>query len=321
MKQLYNFYLFSAIQIKKEVRKTETKNNNKIKIKKLPYACLSNAEIIKVFEGNGIIEVESMQKAPFSLSNRFVRLSKTEYVDKKTGELKKYKKTETRNQNPNEVRKTFKALRRLINYNFCAGNNEKHITLTYGKLQKDYKQVNSDFRQWWRKIKKHFPSLEYICVTEYQASGSIHLHVLVKDISNADLPLDKTLLNETWTKGFSKVTNIESNSNLGAYFSARFTDIDLKEDIQNENTSKLILKGQRLKFYKTNQRIFTTSRGIVRNKGHTATLEEVENITRGANLVYANSKIITKINEKGKEYIINRCTYQQYNKNLKEEKK
>ena len=108
---------------------------------------------------------------------------------------------------------------------------------------------------------------------------------------------------------------------FGAYFCARFTDIDLKEDIQNENTSKLILKGQRLKFYKTNQRIFTTSRGIVRNKGHTATLEEVENITRGANLVYANSKIITKINEKGKEYIINRCTYQQYNKNLKEEKK
>lgn len=302
-----------------EVRKTETKNN-KIKIKKLPYACLSNAEIIKVFEGNGIIEVESMQKAPFSLSNRFVRLSKTEYLNKETGEIKYYKKTETRNQNPNEVRKTFKALRRLINYNFCARNNEKHITLTYGKLQKDYKQVNKDFRHWWRKIKKHFPSLEYICVIEYQASGSIHLHVLVKDIDNEDLPLDKTLLDKTWTKGFSEVTEIKNVSNLGAYFSARFTDIDLKEeDIQNENTSKLILKGQRLKFYKTNQRIFSTSRGIVRNKGHTVTLEEVEEITRGSKLVYANSKIVSKIDSKGNEYVINRITYEQFNRNLKEE--
>ena len=237
MTQLYNTYLFSAIQIKKGVRKTETKNNNRIKVKKLPFAVLSNAEIIKVFEGNGIVEVESMQKAPFSL-NRFVRLSGTEYVDKETGEIKKYNKTKTRNQNPNELRKTFKSLRRLINYNFCAGNNEKHITLTYGNLQKDYKQVNIDFRQWWRKIKKYFPSLEYICVTEYQASGSIHLHVLVKDIDNEDLPLDKTLLNETWTKGFSEVTEIKNVSNLGAYFSARFTDIDLKEDMQHENTSK-----------------------------------------------------------------------------------
>lgn len=318
MKQLYNTYVFSAIQIKKEVRKTETKNNNKIKIKKLPYACLSDAEIIKVLEGNGIIEVESMQKAPFSLSNRFVRLSKTEFLDKTTGEIKYYKKTETRNQNPSEVRKTFKALRRLINYNFCGGNNEKHITLTYGKLQKDYKQVNSDFRQWWRKIKKHFSSLEYICVIEYQASGSIHLHILVKDTENEDLPLDKTLLNETWTKGFSKITKIENATNLGAYFSARFTDIDLKEDIQNENTSKLILKGARLKYYKTGQKIFTTSRGIVRNKGHTVTQEKLEEITKGAKLVYADSKVISKINDKGKEIVVNTITYQQFNKNVKE---
>ena len=294
----------------------ETKNNE-IKIKKLPYSCLSSAEIIKVFEGNGIVEVESMQKAPFSLSNRFVRLSKTEYIDKETGEIKKYRTSKTREENPNELRKTFKALRRLINYNFCGGNNEKHITLTYGKLQKDYKQVNSDFRHWWKLIKKHFPSLEYICVTEYQASGSIHLHVLVKDIDNEDLPLEQTLIDETWKNGFSTVKDIKNVSNLGAYFSARFTDIDLKEDIQNENTSKLIIKGARLKFYKTGQKIFTTSRGIVRNKGQTVTQEELEEITKGAKLVYADSKIITKINENGKEYILNKTTYQQYNRNLK----
>ena len=296
------------------VRKMETKNNE-IKIKKLPYSCLSSAEIIKVFEGNGIVEVESMQKAPFSLSNRFVRLSGTEYLDKKTGEIKKYnKKAKTRNESPNELRKTFKALRRLINYNFCAGNNEKHITLTYGKLQKDYKQVNSDFRQWWRKIKKYFPSLEYICVIEYQASGSIHLHVLVKDIENEDLPLEQELLNATWTKGFSKITEIENATNLGAYFSARFTDIDLKEDIQNENTSKLILKGARIKYYKTGQKIFTTSRGIVRNKGHTVTQEEQEEMTRGAKMIYAESKEISKIDSNGKKIVLNTITYQQYKK-------
>lgn len=99
------------------------------------------------------------------------------------------------------------------------------------------------------------------------------------------------------------------------YFCARFTDIDLKEeDIQKENTSKLILKGARLKYYKTGQKIFTTSRGIVRNKGHTVTQEEADEITRGANLVYAESKEISKIDENGKKIVLNTITYQQYKK-------
>lgn len=96
------------------------------------------------------------------------------------------------------------------------------------------------------------------------------------------------------------------------YFCARLTDIDLKEDIHNENTSKLILKGARLKYYKTGQKIFTTSRGIVRNRGHTVTQEEQEEITRNAKLVYADSKVISKINSNGKEIILNTITYQRY---------
>lgn len=105
---------------------------------------------------------------------------------------------------------------------------------------------------------------------------------------------------------------------FGAYFSARFTDIDLKEDIQNENTSKLILKGARLKYYKTGQKIFTTSRGIVRNKGHTVTQEEQEEMTLGKKLVYASSKVISKVDSNGKEIILNTITYQQYKKEEKE---
>ncbi len=102
------------------------------------------------------------------------------------------------------------------------------------------------------------------------------------------------------------------------YFCARFTDIDLKEDIQKENTSKLILKGARLKYYKTGQKIFTTSRGIVRNRGHTVTQEEQEEITQGAKLVYADSKVISKIDSNGNEIVVNTITYQRY---VKEEKR
>ena len=102
------------------------------------------------------------------------------------------------------------------------------------------------------------------------------------------------------------------------YFCARLTDIDLKEDIQKENTSKLILKGARLKYYKTGQKIFTTSRGIIRNRGHTVTQEEADEMTRGAKMIYADSKEISKINENGKKIVLNTITYQRY---VKEEKR
>ena len=47
--------------------------------------------------------------------------------------------------------------------------------------------------------------------------------------------------------------------------------------------------------------------------------EELEEITRGAKLVFAGSKIITKLDSKGNEYVINRITYEQFNKNEMEE--
>ena len=35
-------------------------------------------------------------------------------------------------------------------------------------------------------------------------------------------------------------------------------------------------------------------------------------------MVYADSKVISKINDKGKEIVVNTITYQQFNKNVKE---
>ena len=61
--------------------------NNKIKVKKLPYVSVENPATIKVFTSqNGIIEVESIKNKPFAL-NRFIRISKYEYMDSRTGDI------------------------------------------------------------------------------------------------------------------------------------------------------------------------------------------------------------------------------------------
>ena len=194
--------------------------NNKIKIKKLPYyVSVENPATIKVFTSqNGIIEVESVKNKPFAL-NRFIRLNKYEYIDKETGEIKKYKKTETRNQSPSELRKTFKNLKRTINSNFTGTDSEKHITLTFSAQSIEPKLVHIEFKRWWRTMKKLFPTLEYICILEPNSiQGNWHLHILVKSMNNESLDISQELLNRTWRHGFSKVTDIKNVDNIRYVF-------------------------------------------------------------------------------------------------------
>lgn len=193
--------------------------NNKIKIKKLPYVSVENPATIKVFTSqNGIIEVETVKNKPFAL-NRFIRISKYEYINKETGEIKKYKKTETRSQSPSELRKTFKNLKRTINSNFTGIDSEKHITLTFSTQPIDPKLVHTEFKRWWRTIKRLFPTLEYICILEPNSiQGNWHLHILVKSMNNESLDISQELLNKTWRHGFSKVTNIENVDNIRYVF-------------------------------------------------------------------------------------------------------
>ena len=194
--------------------------NNKIKIKKLPYyVSVENPATIKVFTSqNGIIEVESVKNKPFAL-NRFIRLNKYEYIDKETGEIKKYKKTETRTQSPSELRKTFKNLRRTINSNFTGTDSEKHITLTFSAQSIEPKLVHIEFKRWWRTMKKLFPTLEYICILEPNSTqGNWHLHILVKSMNNESLDISQELLNKTCKHGFSNVKYIKNVDNIRYVF-------------------------------------------------------------------------------------------------------
>ena len=130
-------------------------------------------------------------------------MNKYEYIDKETGEIKKYKKTETRNQSPTELRKTFKNLKRTINSNFTGTNNEKHITLTFSAQSIEPKLVHIEFKRWWRTMKKLFSKLEYICILEPNSiQGNWHLHILVKSMNNESLDISQELLNKTWKHRF-----------------------------------------------------------------------------------------------------------------------
>ena len=101
-------------------------------------------------------------------------------MDTETGEAIPYKTSTARANNPNSLQKTFITLRRIINNNFTASDSERHVTLTYREHMTDYHQCVKDFKNFWLRFKRKYPSAEYIRVIEPQQSGRWHIHVLIK---------------------------------------------------------------------------------------------------------------------------------------------
>lgn len=91
-------------------------------------------------------------------------LSKNHYVDLATGEIKDYHRNSQRIQSPENLRRTFKNLRRLIVGNFKAG--DIWLTLTYqqidGKPMTDTVRVYKDFKAFWRRFIAKYGSCDYL---------------------------------------------------------------------------------------------------------------------------------------------------------------
>jgi hypothetical protein len=90
---------------------------------------------------NHLVEVMYMKN-----SNRdglpITKISKDEYILDGTGEIFEYEHTENRTQNKDNLRKTFKNLRHLINYNFGNSSNELAFTPPFFLVKLLYNQVN-----------------------------------------------------------------------------------------------------------------------------------------------------------------------------------
>ena len=79
-------------------------------------ASISLADVVTVTKMGHITEIQYMQKVNRSATIK--KLSKDEYCDLATGEIKEFKHMEVRTDSYNSLRQTFKKLRYLINNNF-----------------------------------------------------------------------------------------------------------------------------------------------------------------------------------------------------------
>lgn len=185
---------------------------------------------VMVTRMGNITELQYMEKCNREAKIR--KIDKYTYEVIKTGEIREFDLSETRKDNVNSLRQTFKKLAYLINNNFSGRKNEFWLTLTYAEKEYDVNQVSVDYDRFLKRLKyqtRDLGELGAICVKEPHADGSWHIHMLLKYPNRKKAYIANDRLREIWGHGFVKINHIKRTDNLGAYLCAYLTDISLDE--------------------------------------------------------------------------------------------
>jgi len=292
----------------------------------------SDNEICTVKRTGSIIQVMTMTSIPVGLKS-ITKISKDEYVDNKTGELKEYKHTENRSQNSSGLKHSFGLVRDLINNNFTGALNELFITTTYKENMTDTKRLYHDNDVFMKRFKRKYPNIEYLIVVEPQGRSAWHCHILIKDSSVAMLYIPNEEIAKMWGHGFTTTRRIQNCDNIGAYLTAYLADIPLDEyvkiqgvsnhveivdkvmtDNSGKQVTKRIVKGGRCYLYPPGMNIVRHSRGIKPTEKERMTGVELKRIVGPREPCY--SKEVEIQTDEGKH--LNTIRYLQYNLNRSE---
>lgn len=285
-------------------------------------------KIVKVKRMNHIVEVVSIQNKPKSLEG-ILKLSKTEYMKKDTGEVLRYNLSENRGQNVAGMKDTFRKIRDLINNNFIGGENEIHLTLTYGENMKDTTRLYSDFKYFWKKYKsKYGNNVDYLTVVEPQGRGAWHCHVLIRHNDKGKVYIPSKELAKLWGHGFIKVKALDGVDNIGAYLSAYLGDVELTpenlkevmaradtnveiKEVKADGKTKAFIKGGRCYMYPPGMNLYRHSKGIVFPEVEEMPYKELKKIVGSATPNY--SRTLKIMNDENDLKVLNQVTYEHYN--------
>ena len=217
----------------------------------------------KSVSGN-VVEFIELSSKP-SIPN-IQKISADQYINLASGEICDFIKSDTRADNKDSLRKSFKRLRDIVNCNTTDNSCIHWVTLTYAKNMTDTKQLYDDFKSFWKRFlyycQKHkYPKPEYIAVIEPQQRGAWHMHIIIIWDMKRPYIDNNSVFAPMWGHGFTKIQGIPDDcDNLGAYLSAYLSDMALSDD--GNGQGKKYVKGARLSLYPVGVNIFRHSRGI-----------------------------------------------------------
>lgn len=245
------------------------------------------------------------------------KVSQSEYIDLRSGELCEYKQSADRSENADSLRKTFRKVRDLINAN-CADPDRLHwVTLTYKDNMTDSKQLYSDFDAFRKRLgryckKRGLTPPEYISIAEPQSRGAWHLHLILIWSDKRPYISNNNDFAPMWGHGYTKIQACPDADNLGAYLSAYLGDIPLSEytgDTTKANIKtvggKRYVKGGRLSLYPIGMNVVRHSKGVKKPTSEIVPTERIEKEKAGSGtLTYKSVFTVSDAeNEEKKTYI------------------
>lgn len=229
---------------------------------------------VRVKEMGNVTEI--MYSDSYASKCSIKKLDSENYLDLESGEIKQFKKMETRACDTASVRKSLGRLRDYINTNVVDVDNCKWVTLTYKENMTDTKRLYNDFKKFNQRFKYKYGSCEYIVSMEPQGRGAWHAHVIFIFPCKAPF-IPNTEMASIWGHGFTTTKKLDDVDNIGAYLTAYLGDISLENAIDlnllrngdkvkdvecSENISKKYVKGARLRLYPPQFNLYRCSRGI-----------------------------------------------------------
>lgn len=249
-----------------------------LKIKSLEeHSRPSSCDEVRVKEMGNVIEIMYSERTNHQIFIK--KISDTEYIDLRTGEVKECNKIDNRAENLNSVRQSLGRLRDLLNTNITDVSKCRWVTLTYAENMTDSKRLYEDFKKFNMRMRYKGYKYEYIVCMEPQGRGAWHCHlVMIFNDKAPYIPNDE--MASIWGHGFTTTKKLDDVDNVGAYLTAYLGDMDmsdfenLSDDEQNkmrvfglkeveiDGVSKSILKGARLHMYPPKFNLYRASRGI-----------------------------------------------------------
>lgn len=258
-----------------------------------------------------------------------MKVSKTEYIDLRTGELKQFNTGNNKSDTLSSVARSLSKGRDMLNANIDDVTKCRWLTLTYAQNMTDNKKLYDDFKNFNKRLKEQIGQYEYIVAVEPQARGAWHIHAVLIFEEKAPY-IENKVISDAWKQGFVTVKKLDDVDNVGAYLSAYLGDIEMTDDTRNiqgqaikeveitddtgNKETKRYIKGGRLHMYPLNMRIFRWSKGCKKPKIEDMTEEKAQKKVSSAKLTFEKTVTI-KDTKTGFENNIN---YRYYNTKINE---
>ncbi|MDU4936622.1 MAG: hypothetical protein E6X43_15065, partial [Peptostreptococcaceae bacterium] len=221
-----------------------------LKVKSLEEHSRPNAyDEVRVKEMGNIIEVMHSERTNHKIYIK--KISDSEYIDLRTGEVKQCEKIDNRACNLNSVRQSLGRLRDLLNTNIKDPSHCRWVTLTYKENMTDPKRLYEDFKKFNMRMRYNGYKYEYIVAMEPQGRGSWHAHlVMIFDdkapyIKNDSEDPKEFTMESAWGHGYTKTKKLEDVDNVGAYLTAYLGDMEMSDfkNLSEEEKDKMRIFG------------------------------------------------------------------------------